>query len=162
MKKILLGLCCAIVLCGCAAEETVETVADDWASPVNAQQRQTYVKLPEEAASPAVESGSDRLYQCEDYEITLQTLSGGDLKATVQGICGYDPEDLTVMHRQRDGVDSYEFVWTTMGEEGECVGRAKILDDGSYHYVLTVFADADKSHGCLGDWLYMFESFTLT
>ena len=161
MRKIILCLLCVLLLSGCAAEETFETVADEWAAPAIAQQRQTYVKLPEEAASPAVESGSDRLYQCDDYEITLQTLPGGDLQATVRGICGYDMETLTVMHRQQDGFDSYEFVWTNMGEEGECVGRAKIIDDGSYHYVLTAFADAEKSHSCLGDWLYMFESFTL-
>lgn len=159
-KCWLLGML-VLLLTGCAAEETFETVADELVAQVSAQTRQTYVELPEEAASPAVESDSGRIYLCENYEITVQTVDGGDLSATVRYVSGYDMEDLTVMHTQKDGTDTYEFVWASMAEPGERVGRAKILDDGSFHYVLTVMGDADTAQSNLPVWLSMFDSFSL-
>lgn len=162
MRKCWLILACAWLLTGCAAEETFETVSDELVAPVIAQARQTYVELPEEAASPAVESGSGRLYLCENYEITVQTMDGGDLSATVRSVSGYDMEDLTVMHTVEDGIDSYEFVWSTMGEAGEMVGRAKVLDDGTHHYILTVLGEADSARSNLPVWLPMFDSFALS
>lgn len=161
MKKCLLILSMLLLLSGCKAEETMETVADDMVTPVIAQMRQIFVELPEEAASPAVESGSDRLYLCENYEITVQTLEAGDLSATIRAVCGYGMEDLTVMHTVEDGADCYEFVWSTMTEQGEFVGRAKILDDGNYHYILSVLGEAEKARSNHPVWLCMFDTFAL-
>ena len=162
VKKCLLIFAMLLFLSGCGAEETMETISDDIITPVIAQMRQMFVELPEEAASPAVESGSDRLYLCENYEISIQTMESGDLSATIQTVCGYDLDDLTVMHTIQDGADCYEFVWSTMTEQGEFVGRAKILDDGNYHYILTVLGQAEKARSNHPVWLYMFDTFTLT
>ena len=162
MKKCLLILLMLFLLSGCAAEETMETVSDDIIAPVIGQMRQIFVELPEEAASPAVESGSDRLYLCENYEIAVQTMEAGDLSATIRSVSGYEMDDLTVMHTVEDGIDSYEFVWSTMSETGESVGRAKVLDDGNYHYILSVLGDAAKARSNHPVWLYMFDTFTLS
>ena len=134
MKKcIILVLITILILSGCGAQETMETISDEQAAPVMAQMREISLVLPEEAASPAVESDSERLYLCEDYEITVQILDGGNLDETVKTLSGYDRDVLTVLTTRKDNLDRHEFVWACAGEEGELVGRAMVLDDGSYH-----------------------------
>lgn len=150
-----------LMLTGCAAEETFETVADELIQPVIAEQKQIYVELPGAAASPAVESDSGRLYMCGDYDISVQILDGGDLSATVRTLTGFEPEELTVMETQRDDLACYEFVWASAGETGDQVGRAMILDDGSYHYCLMVLGDAEKAAQNQVFWEDMFNTFRL-
>lgn len=157
MILVILGL----ILAGCGAEETFETVADEQAEPVIAQQRQIYVELPGEAASPAVESDSGRLYLCGDYEISIQILEGGDRAATVKTLSGYEQDALTMMQRQRKDADCWEFVWASAGETGDMVGRAMVLDDGSYHYCIAVLADAETARQNQAVWDRMFDSFRL-
>ena len=74
MKIWVVLLALALCLTGCGSQQTMETVADEWVVPVMAQPKQITVKLPGEAAMPAAESDSGRLYLCQDYEIALQTL----------------------------------------------------------------------------------------
>ena len=65
MKKcIILVLITILILSGCGAQETMETISDEQAAPVMAQMREISLVLPEEAASPAVEADSERLYLC--------------------------------------------------------------------------------------------------
>ena len=47
-------------------------------------------------------------------------------------------------------------------EEGEQVGRACILDDGSYHYVLSVLAQADRAAELEGVIADLFRSYSLS
>lgn len=152
----------ALLLSGCGAQETMETVSDEILQPVSAEIRQIYLELPSEAASPTVESGSDRLYQCETYEIYVQTLEGGDLNATIQTLSGYDRDNLTVMQTRKDGYDCYKFVWASAGEAGDVVGRGMILSDGSYHYCVSVLGDAACAAENQVHWDSLFDSFTLT
>ena len=154
---ILLGL----ILSGCAAEETFETVADELVVSASAQRRDIYVELPGEAASPAVESDAGRLYLCGDYDIRVQILEGGDINGTVRSLTGFDMEDLTVVQTQRDQLPCYEFVFSSAGETGDQVGRGMIIDDGSWHYCLTVLGDAEKAAGNQVFWEDMFRSFRL-
>lgn len=162
MKKcVILMLIVLLMLSGCAAEETMETVSDELDAPVMAQMREISLVLPEEAASPTVESDSERLYLCEDYEITVQILEGGDLNQTVKTLSGYDRDALTVMSTRKDNLDSYEFVWASTGEQGELVGRAMVLDDGCYHYCVSVLGDAQQAMENKVLWDDMFQSFTL-
>lgn len=162
MKKtrILIGLL-ALLLCACGSEETLETVSDEIVQPVSAEMRQIYLELPAEAASPAVESGADRLYQCETYDIRVQTLEGGDLDKTIQTLSGYPRDSLTVMQTLKDGWDCYEFVWVSAGEDGDLVGRAMILSDGSYHYCVSVLGEAACMLENQVHWDGLFDSFTL-
>ena len=161
MKKwILFGLC-TVLLTGCAAQETFETVADEQVQSVSAPMGQVIITLPEEAASPVSESDSGTLYQCDGYEIMLQTLPAGDLNATIQSLSGYSRSYVTVIETNINDWKRYEFVWVSAGEQGDCLGKAAILDDGSYHYCLSALADADRVEEFEADWETMFDSFAL-
>ena len=160
MKKIAIALL-ALLLTGCAAQETMETIADEILQPVMAQPGEILVSLPGETAMPAMESDSGRMYLASDYEIYIQTLSSGDLSGTIRGVSGYEQEDLTVIHTETDGTDRYEFVWSCVGEKGDRLGRAVILDDGKYHYVMTVLRDAETTVSTQVCWNDVFSSFSL-
>ena len=150
-----------LLLCGCGAEETMETIADDILQPVMAQPGEIQVSLPGETAMPAMESDSGRMYLASDYEIYIQTLSSGDLSGTIREVSGHDQADMTVIHTEMDGTDRYEFVWSCMGENGDRLGRAVVLDDGNYHYVMTVLRDAESTVSTQICWQDVFSSFSL-
>lgn len=159
MKTYCLLLILSLFLCGCKAEETFETVSDEIVSPVMSQPRQIAVRLPDDAVSPVLESEARQIYMSEEYEITIETLSSGDLNATVQSLTGYEIEQLTVMETGNEDVKRYDFVWVSTGDLGECLGQAVILDDGEYHYCMSVLRDAGKRTQIV--WSDVFSSFTL-
>ena len=162
MKKlwILVGLC--LLLCGCGARQTVETVDDELVEPAAALRREIQVELPGEAAAPTMETDTSRYYICGDYEISLETFPSGDLKNTIRTLSGFEPQDLTVVETKEDGVSRYDFVWAAEGEKGQQLGRAAILDDGNYHYTLSVLRDAEKTEKTQVVWRTVFESFRLS
>ena len=161
MKKYLWMLLICLLLCGCKGQETMETIADEILLPVMAQPRDISVELPGETALPVVENDAGRLYLCNEYEIVLQTLDAGDLGRTMQTLSGMALEDLTVMETQAEDGKRYEFVWTSAGEGGEQLGRAVVLDDGTYHYCLSVLRNADKADKSQTNWNRVFQSFKL-
>ena len=150
-----------LLLTGCGARETLETVADDIVQQVMAQPRQIAVELPDNAVAPVLESDSEQIYFCEEYQILVETLSGGDLEATVRSLSGCDREKLTLIETEQDGAKRYDFVWAAAGEGGDLLGRAAILDDGSYHYCLSVLRDADSTENTQVIWRNVFASFAL-
>ena len=157
------GLCLMLVcmlLGGCGAEETMETVADEWVEPVIVPAREIRVSLPEELA-PVTEDTTGSLYIASNYEIHIQTMSGGDLDETIRSISGHEREDLTVIETEPHGVHRYDLVWTAVGEGGDRIGRAVIVDDGEYHYTMTVLRDAGSVETDQIVWRTVFESFTL-
>lgn len=156
--KLLLILT-TILLCGCTAQETFETIADEPVRTVMSQPREISVRLPDDGVSPVLEGETEQVYMSEDYEIVIETLSAGDLDATIRGICGYGREQLTVMETQWDDVTRYEFVWATAGEKGDRLGRAVVLDDGEYHYCMSVLRDAQTMSQIV--WRDVFSSFAL-
>ena len=161
MKKLWILVMMALLLCGCVAEETFETVGDEMVQPVIAQQRQIQLRLPEETLLPAMETEGKTLYLCKNYDVTVQTLGGGNLDATVRQVSGFSAEDLTVIQTMSGDFVCYEFVWTASGDLGEEVSRAKIIDDGSFHYVLTASAAASRAGELQEIWNGMFETFEL-
>ena len=161
MKKLWILLALTLLLCGCAAEETLETVSDDIIQPVMAQPGEISVRLPDNAVAPVLESDSEQVYLSEDYEIIVETVGGGDLSATIQRISGYTPDNLTVMETAQEGAKRYDFVWASAGENGDQLGRAVILDDGNYHYCLSVLRDADTTEKSQIVWRDVFDSFKL-
>lgn len=161
MKKIGIILLFSVLLAGCAAEDTFETVADEWVQSVAAPVRDVILPLPEEAAAPVSARDNGTLYQCDGYEIMVETLPSGDLDATLQTVTGYGREDLTVMETRSGGIKRYDLVWSCMGEAGELVGRACVLDDGDYHYVLSVLADADRAGEFEEAWNDLFSGYSL-
>ena len=91
----------------------------------------------------------------------MQILDGGNLDETVKTLSGYDRDVLTVLTTRKDNLDRHEFVWACAGEEGELVGRAMVLDDGSYHYCVAILGDAQQAMENKVLWDDMFQSFTL-
>ncbi len=144
MKMFWIWALLPILLTGCAAEETFETISDEVILPVMAQPREISVQLPEEAALPVLENGDQQIYVCENYEILLETMGAGDLNATVRSLSGYEKDQLTVLETQWEAVTRYDFVWASAGEAGDRLGRAVILDDGQYHYCMSLLRDAEE------------------
>ena len=157
MKMIWIWALLALMLTGCAAAETFETVSDEAVLPVMAQPRQILLELPENAAAPVLENEEQQLYMGETYELMVQTLPGGNLSGTVQTLTGYEKEKLTVMETLWQDVTRYDFVWVSAGEEGDRLGRGAILDDGTCHYCLTLLEDAPGT----GEWEPVFASFSI-
>ena len=161
MRKILFLLLTCVLLGGCAAAPTFETLG-----PVLHQPEQlpavatTRLSLPESAALQTLGGGTDKLYECDGYTLILQTLAGGDLTRTVRSVCGFDPEKLTLLETASQ-VRRYDWAWTAMGDGGELICRAAVLDDGVYHYCLTVFAPAASGGALAEQWNGLFASFGL-
>ena len=160
MKK-LVWLLIPLLLAGCGARETMETVADTPMEVREVSQRQICVELPDDAAVPTAQTDSGRIYLCKDYEIVIQTLEAGDVDKTIRELSGYDRDSLTVVKTRAEGADRYDFVWAASGEEGQQLGRAVILDDGNYHYTMTVLKDAEATKKTQVVWRRVFESFSL-
>lgn len=162
MRKIVIVLLLTtLLLAGCGRQETMETVNDVLVQQTAAPMQQVVVELPKEAALPTMETEDGKLYLCDTYTISQQVLESGDLEKTIRSVSGYSREDLKIMETTWETVKRYDFVWTAAGETGDQVCRACILDDGSYHYVLTAFADASLAGQLQDTWREMFNSFRL-
>lgn len=162
VKKLLIVLAFAmLLLCGCGAEGNFETMTDIFSQPAVAP-RQVDLALPQEAAAQTVQSDTDgELYLCDGYVLTVQTFSSGDLDATFRELTGRSREQLTVMQTQSADVKCYETVWSAAGEIGDQLGRLKLLDDGNYHYTVTVMADAASAGQLTDTWQAVLNSFDL-
>lgn len=162
MKKCLILVCFCLLLTGCAAVETVETVADDWLAPVAAPLGQIDLRLP---ASASVETsiGDDqgRLYLCDGYDLTVQTLARGDLDRTCKALCGLQSDRVTMIGQDDGEQKRWDWAWTCVGEEGDCIGRAAVIDDGNYHYCVSVLAPAGEAGSLEAEWAAVFASFAV-
>ena len=160
MKKLFWMAALACLLAGCATEPVMETVADEQvvAQPVL---RQIRVELPGETVLPVMETDNGEIYICRDYEVSVETLPGGDLRRTVGLLTGFDLEDVTVMETKSEGRTRYDLAWSCAGETGPEVGRASILSDEDYHYCLAVMTPEENAAQCREMFNGMFESFTL-
>ena len=142
MKKCWIILFVALLLAGCGAQETFETVSDDYPVAAAAELKEVQLSLPDDVTAPLeVSDDGSKLYICDGYTITVQTLEAGDLDKTFREISGFSKEELTVIKTIRDGVDCYESAWCTAGEEEDQICRSVIFDDGMYHYGITVMAN---------------------
>ncbi len=161
MKKYLVMGIFLLMLTGCGREAVMETIADVPIAPAAAQPRQVQVDLPDDVVAPVLAEEGEQIYLCNGYEIVIETLASGDLSGTIQSICGYEPEDLTVMTTQTEGTSRYEFVWASAGERGDRLGRAVVVDDGNYHYCMSILRDAAMTEDTQIVWRNVFESFQL-
>ncbi len=162
MKKCWLFALLAVLLTGCSAVQTFETLGSiSHAGGQTPAQAQVSLELPQEAAQDVFQGEQETLYACDDYTISLRTLTSGDWKATVQTLSGYSADRLTVLESASGQANRYDWVWTAAGEEGDMVCRGAMLDDGSYHYCLCVMAQADKAGQLSQEWNELFGSFHL-
>ena len=148
------------MLTGCSAE-TFETLGPvDHVSATLPLKQQMVLSLPSDAAVLTI-SGEDTLYICDADTIALQTFPSGDLSGTIRMVSGYERNQLTVMESRCGDHDRYDLVWIAVGEAGEQVCRAAILDDGNYHYCITVMADASDAGSLTDRWTQLLGSFCL-
>lgn len=161
MKKGILIWVLGLLLSGCGAAPTYETLGDVLAGAQAVSPRAVTLSLPEGASLAAVETEQGRLYVCDGYEVTVQTLPGGDLSRTVRDVTGYAPGDLTMLRRDSGTLVRYDFAWTAAGEAGQLVARGAVLDDGVFHYVLTAQAPVAGAGEVRGAWNGIFDSFGL-
>ena len=162
MKRIWCLLVLAALLCGCSAQQAVETVTDELLLSTGAPQKGLSLKLPADASKSvlAAEDGA-QLYFCDGYVLTLQTQPAGDLDRTVQTLCGYGADRLTVLETKTSWAKRYDWTWTSAGEGSVQVGRAAVLDDGAYHYCVTVMADEAACGSLDSQWDALFSSLGL-
>ena len=162
MKKLILIAGILLLLTGCGAQPSFETLSDEYVQPVSVQLRQMALALPEDAAALTVQSDEGgNLYFCDGYVITVQVLPSGDLNNTLLQATGFDKEQLPIMQTLPDGIKRYDWVWSTAGEGEDQVCRGAVLDDGVNHYVLTCMAGASQAQQLQEDWQNLFSSFCL-
>lgn len=163
MKKFWIFLFVSVLLTGCATQETFETVTDEYVQPVASVMRQAALLLPEDAAVNVMQNeDAGTIYFCDGYTLTLQTMESGDLNRTVCATTGYDKDRLRILETMSSDFKRYDFVWTAAGEGEDQVGRGAVLDDGSYHYVLTCMTGASQAEALQEQWQSIFASFCLT
>ena len=161
VKKLLAILLLAFILAGCGGEQTYETIGDVLAPQETPLPLEVVVRIPEEAAA-MVMTGEDgaKLYMCDDYFITIQTMPAGDMNAVFRELTGYSQENLQIMQSQFLGLDRYRLAWSAAGEGADQIGRATVYSDGNYCYALTAMAPADKAADLIaGAWQDLFDSF---
>lgn len=160
IRVLLFAAIVLLLLSGCAIQ-TFETVEDPDYVEAMVKPGKLLMDLPEDTVLPAMQSASGMLYFCEDYEISVETVPSGNLSRTMQTLTGFDKAALQPIRTEKDGVDCYECVWTFAGEGGDHVGRLVILDDGSYHYCVSVTSLATYAGTHAQAWNELFQSVTL-
>lgn len=143
MRKLVLLLVLVLCLaaCGGEAEPVFETVADEVVEPVAAEPAPVAVWLPDGAAEQTMADGMDgECYVWDECELRVQTMDGGDIRATLETLTGLSAEKLTVMEYEKDGLQMYQTVWSAVSEEGITLGRCLVADDGAYHYCVSLLS----------------------
>ena len=159
MKKflVILGLC--TLLGGCASEQTFETLLDAYDVSVMAEVRQVELALPEDAVIETFEQENvGKLYLCDGYSVAVQTMESGNLNKTLFEVTGFEKDQLAIIKTKRGDLTHYDYTWCAAGETEEQICRGILLDDGNYHYVVTVMADASKAGDLTATWQHILDS----
>ncbi len=122
--------------------------------------RTVLLEIPRDAAVLTA-SGTDLLYTCEGYTMSMQVLPAGDLAATVRSLSGFAPERLTILESRCGDHTRHDWVWVSAGEGGDVLCRAAVLDDGNYHYCLTVAGEDSATAQLSEAWNQLFATFCL-
>lgn len=158
MKKMLLVVMTALMLCGCQARQTFENVEDVYAPQQEAERKKIMISLPEDAILTMADTDS-KLYFCDGYEIMVETFASGDLSATIRDLTGFEKDNLTIMETKIPDGKRYECVWSGVSEAGDMIGRAVIIDDGAFHYCLSIVSSAGESGALQQTWSVLTASF---
>ena len=136
----------ALLLSGCGSQPVLETIADEQVQSVSAQVQQILIELPPDAGMQTMQSDDGaKLYLCDGFTVTVQTFEAGDLDGTLRSATGYGRQALELIETADETGKRYQCVFTTTGEGQTQVGRACVVDDGSFHYVLTVLAPEENA-----------------
>lgn len=148
-----------LLLTGCGTQQTMETISDEFDVSVMAEVQQISISLPEDAALASLESAeAGKLYLCDGYYVTVQTMESGDMDRTLRAVTGFSKDQLTVIQTEPGELTRYDCAWCAVGEGGDQICRGVVLDDGNYHYVVTVMADAAKAGQLSAVWQHILDS----
>ncbi len=162
MKKVMCVIFAMILLTGCQQPKDFETMSDSFVQPEQPQPKEVFLQLPGDAAKAVLEAeGTGTLYLCDGYSVTLQTLPAGNLDATLREVTGYGREKIQLWEKKEGDVSRFVCVWTAAGEGGDQMGKTAILDDGDYHYVLSVMAAAEDAGELAETWQQLMDSFNI-
>lgn len=161
MKKVLAMAALLFLLSGCS-QPVFETIGAPDIPADTPAAAEILLTLPREASAMTMEGeNAGTIYFCDGYTVGVQTLSGGDLDATLRQITGFSRDALTVMQTQLTSVKRYESVWSAAGEGEDQVGRVVILDDGNYHYAVSVMANYSAAGSLAATWQEILSSVSL-
>ena len=148
MSKIVFLLLLMMCLTGCMRQErpVMETVDDELVAQIAAEPKPMSVWLPDGAAKQTM-AGAGECYTWGECELRLQTMTSGDIRTTLEQLTGLSPDRLTVMEYEREGLQLYQTVWSSAGEEGITMGRCMVADDGEYHYCLSLLSPETADNG---------------
>lgn len=158
MKTIALLLLIPVLLCACGAAPTFETLGDVQHDMPSVLQK-VCIQVPNSAE--AFVEGDTTGWLAEHYSIRQETFEGQQLSETMQALCGFSTDRLTVMTSGTEDIRRYEWVWTAMSEEGQLLCRAAVIDDGRYHYCLIAEGSAEYGKELNEQWNEIFSSFSL-
>lgn len=162
MKKLWIILCISVLFTGCASAETFETLGDELLQPAMAEVGQINLSLPPEASSQTMLSNDgDKLYFCDGYTAAVQIMDRGNLDRTCRQLCGFGADSLNILETVSDDGRRYDWVWTAAGEGGDVLGRVAVIDDGSYHYCVSLQADASMAGELESQWIKLLSSFSV-
>ncbi len=161
MKKIWIWLLITVLLTGCSAGGSYETLGTVPQEKPPAPMAKVTLALPEEAAENVWQTEEGTFYDCQGYTLSLQTFASGDLPKTVQTLSGFRPDKLTVLESGETGCRRYDWVWIAAGADGDVLCRAAVIDDGNYHYCLSAMALAGEAGDLTETWNGLFGSFRL-
>ena len=150
MKIVCWVLAAVLCLSGCVnmTEPVMETVADEIIEPVAAEPKPMAVWMPDEAAEQTMaDDAAGACYTWGESELRVRTMTGGDIRSTLKTLTGLDPEKLTVMEYEKDGLQLYQTVWSCTSEEGVQLGRCMVADDGQYHYCISMVSPEKAEEG---------------
>ena len=163
MKKLCVLLLLALLLSGCGGNDARETISDNHDIPTMAQKQNLSVQLPNHLSTPVLESQTaGKLYICDEYWVSVQTVAAGDLAQTVYSVTGMQKDKLDILQSRQGDVKRYQWVWSANSEDGIQVGRACVLDDGNYHYIVTAQASEAVVGSLQDQWQEIFASVCLT
>lgn len=163
MKKIWCVLIFVLLLSGCSGEKMLETVTDIYDTATIAQMKEIQIVLPKDTVAETLENGTNEtIYLCDGYTVTTQVLSGGDMEKTFRELTGFSKEQLTVMQRKSGNYDRYDCVWSAAGEAEDLVARCVVLDDGNFHYAVTVSAPFSAAGDLAQTWQSILSSVSLS
>lgn len=163
MKKLIWILALVLLLSGCSGSKALETVTDTMDTPVMAKMQEITLTLPKGAAVATMEnSDGGKLYLCDGYCVAVQILSGGNLDQTLRTVTGFTRDQLTLMERETEPWKRYDCVWSSAGEGEDQVARGTILDDGVYHYAVTVMAPFSTAGDLSQTWQGILSSVNLS
>ena len=162
MKKVVCLIFAMALLAGSQQPKDLETLSDSILQPELPQSKEIFLQLPEDAAKAVLEAaGTGTLYLCDGYSVAVQTLPAGNLDATLREVTGYGREKIQLWEKKEGNISRFVCVWTAAGEGGDQMGKTTILDDGNYHYVLSIMSDAENAGELAETWQQIMDSFNI-